>query len=378
MTALSLELPGIDGANPLGFLAALGTLTTLQQAGQKRLCLRWKRTHSWIPLIEGISCTAPVEVAESIATGLRGREVSVQDEKNRDTAQREYETAKKMVAKKKKEISTRGLGKKARDDAFEKELRPLEQSCDELRLRWLVTLKKAVPRPELAIGKKLDCTPVEYRQFATDFIREADGSTRETADLLASFGSDACHEGKTDAIVCTPFCFIKGSGQQFFLETVRQLMEQVTAERIRQTLFDPWHYTDERLSMRWDPNEDRRYALMDRNPTTPGNESKTVWMANLLAYRALTLFPCAPGRSGLETTSWTTINDALAFTWPIWDVPVSLDTVRSLLQLADLVDPEKHRAELQARGIRAVFRSHRIKVGSGANFKLNFTAARGL
>jgi hypothetical protein len=37
MTAGSLapELSGIDGANPLGFLAALETLMTVRQAGEK-------------------------------------------------------------------------------------------------------------------------------------------------------------------------------------------------------------------------------------------------------------------------------------------------------------------------------------------------------
>jgi hypothetical protein len=147
---------------------------------------------------------------------------------------------------------------------------------------------------------------------------------------------------------------------------------------VRQTLLQPWTYRDEKFSMRWDPAEDRRYALMDRDPTSSDNKSRTVWMANLLAYRALPLFACAPGRRGLATTAWAfTSQGDLAFTWPIWEFTAEPDTIRSLLQLSELVEPEAAKSRTRARGIAAIFRSRRIKVGAGSNYKLNFTPARG-
>ena len=118
---------------------------------------------------------------------------------------------------------------------------------------------------------------------------------------------------------------------------------------------------------------------MDRDPTASDNKSRTVWMANLLAYRALPLFPCAPGRWGLGTTAWAPIDEEnLAFTWPIWEFTAPPDTIRSLLQLGELTEPRPHRSTLQARGIAAIFRSRRIKVGAGSNYKLNFSPARGV
>lgn len=156
-------------------------------------------------------------------------------------------------------------------------------------------------------------------------------------------------------------------------------MERVTPEAVRQTLFETWAYRDEKLSMRWDPIEDRRYALMDRDPTASDNKSTTVWMANLLAYRALPLFPCAPARQELATTAWAPADEKdLAFTWPIWERSAPPDTIRSLLQLKGLAEPDKHRTVLRARGIAAIFRSRRIKVGAGSNYKWNFTPARGV
>jgi hypothetical protein len=379
MSAESLELPGIDGANPLGFLAALGTLVTVRQAGETQARLRWKRARTWVPVLDGISTSDPDKLSDTVAGALRGRAVSDDDEKKRAATQREFDAAKKAVEDKKKEIRNRGLSKKDRETAIEQEVRLLEQVRGKKRQQWLDALKKAVPRPELAIGKRIDCTYEEYREHADHFLVGAGHSDRETLDFLAAFGSDACREERSDAIVPTPFCFIRGSGQQFFLDTVRQLMEQVTRAAVRQTLLEPWAYRDEKLSMRWDPAEDRRYALMDRDPTASDNKSRTVWMANLLAYRALPLFPCAPGRRGLSTTAWALIDEEdLGFMWPIWEFTAPPDTIRSLLELSELAEPEHYRSPLRARGIAAIFRSRRIKVGAGSNYKWNFSPARGM
>lgn len=377
MTAKSVELSGIDGANPLGFLAALGTLVTIRQAGEKGARLRWTRTRTWVPILDGVSASDPGALSATIAAALRGRVVSIDDEERRKAAQHEFDVAKKAIEDKKREIRKRGLSRKDRETATDQELHPLERVRDEKRHQWLDALKKAVPRPELAIGKRIDCTYEEYRDHAANLLDGAGHADRVTLDLVAAFGSDACREKNSDAIAPTPFCFIKGSGQQFFLDTVRQLMERVSPERVHQTLFAPWAYRDEGLSMRWDPTEDRRYALMDRDPTASDNKSKTAWMANLLGYRALVLFPCAPGRRGLIATAWATLDDEdPALTWPIWEFSAPPDTIRSLVQLRQLAEPQPDWSTLRARGIAAIFRSRRIKVGSGSNYKMNFSPAR--
>jgi hypothetical protein len=99
-------------------------------------------------------------------------------------------------------------------------------------------------------------------------------------------------------------------------------------------------------------------------------------MANLLAYRGLTLFPCAPTRLGLGTTAWSTPDDHV-FTWPIWEFAASPDMIRSLLQLQELTGQTLHRATLSARGVAEVFRASRIRFPpTGSNYKLNFTRSR--
>ena len=370
------ELPALDATNPLGFLAALGTLVTVHAAGARGARLRFRRGATWIPTIEGMAADSQEAFSELIASGLTGKAVAEQAEKERAQAQRAFDVAKKACEDKKKEIKKRGLKGKDRTRVLNEELSPFEHAREQERSAWLVALEAAVPRPELALGKRIDCTPDEYRAHAQRFCVGANCAERETLDLLAAFGSDARRAERSDAIEPTPFCFITGSGHQYFLDTVRQLMELVAPTRVRQSLFEPWTYRDEGLSMRWDPIDDRRYALMDRDPGPLG--SKTIWMANLLAYRALVLFPCAARRFELDVTGWTDHNQEATFTWPIWEFAAPLDTVRSLLQLAELRDEHPDRELLRARGIAEALRVRRIKVGAGANYKLNFTQARSI
>lgn len=370
-----IELSGLDGSNPLGFLAALGVLVTAHAAGERATRLGWYRRSTWVPFLEGVSTSEPQALGEILAGALAGRQVSEAVQDVSASAQQAWEKANKTVNNALGAVKRRKLKGSERKAALESEVRPLEQERARLRQIWLKTLGDAAPRPELALGKQLNCTSDEFREHATAFLASGSGSERETIDLLAAFGSDGCLRIRSNAIESTPFCFITGSGHQYFLETVTKLMDQVSPERVRRTLFDPWDYSDARLSMRWDPREDRRYALMDRDPTASGNAPRTVWMANLLGYRALVLFPAAPSRRGLAVTGWTG-GDEPALTWPIWGAPLPPDGVRSVLQLEDMIKPRPDGAALRSRGILAVYRARRIEVGTGANIKVNFSPAR--
>jgi hypothetical protein len=370
-----VELCALNGANPLGFLTALGTLATLRRAGHPNARLGWQRGVRWTPVLCDLSTLDPRKLADAISETLRGKEVGVQAEKERESAQRAFDAAKKTVKDKAAEIKKRKLKGAARTAANAQELAPLREASNERRDAWLAALKQAVPSEELALGKHIDCTPDEYRQHARGLTQTASQKHRQSLDLLAAFGSDVVAD-KNGRIRGTPFCFITGSGHQYFLDTVRQLMEYVTAERVYQALFCQWEYRDEKFSMRWDPLEDRRYALMDRDPTASDNKSRTVWMANLLAYQSLVLFPCAATGHRLEVAGWTEGKSDLFFTWPIWERPLGQEVVASLLQIQELHDTELERPQLRARGVVAAFRSRRIEVGNPPLYKINFTPAR--
>lgn len=365
-------LTGLDGANPLGFLAALGTLVALRAAGENGARLSWTRRTTWVPALHGVPADRQT-LGERLAEALRGRAVSPQAEEERAASVRRFDAAKKAVGDKRKEIGRRRLRGAEHRAAIDAELTPLESEYQAARQAWLTALPAAVPRPELALGKRLDCTPEEYRALGERLL--ADGNAhREALDLLAAFGTDAGVIVGKDRMLATAFQFTSGSGHQSFLSTVGDLLRQVTAERLGATLFEPWTYHDEGLSLRWDPLEDRRYALMDRDPST--ERTRTVWMANLLAYRGLALLPTAPRLRALEQVGWTLEANDPRFTWPVWEYPASVDTIGSLLALAELREARPPREVLLARGIAAAFRARRIKVGTGANYKLSFTPAR--
>lgn len=379
----SVPLTGVDGTNPLGFLAALGALVVARQAGESTACLRWIRERTWMPVLDGLKTSSTSELCARFAESLSGKAVAAEAADKRGAAEKAHIQARAAVKKKMEEIKNEKIKLKAdREKAIEEHVRPLEAIANAKRGEWLKALKDAVPLPELALGARIDCTAAEYRNLAAKFTKGADSTAREAIQYLAAFGSDACMEdGKGDlqgrTIDATPFCFIRGSGHQYFLDTVRKLVAQARPERVAQVLFEPWLYRDPGLSMRWDPGEDKRYALTDVKPADEG--AKTVWMANLLAYRSLALFPCAPTRRGLGTTAWADVEGDRVFTWPLWEFAAAPDTVRTVLQLRELRHTRPDRAELGGRGIAAVFRTRRIRFPpKGASYKLNFSPARGL
>jgi CRISPR-associated endonuclease/helicase Cas3 len=70
-TDAGLSLPGLDGSNPLGFLAALGVLRTLSDNSElKSVRMKWVPAGgTWIPAIHGGSCD-PVLDSEAIVEAL--------------------------------------------------------------------------------------------------------------------------------------------------------------------------------------------------------------------------------------------------------------------------------------------------------------------
>lgn len=364
-----LELTALDGANPLGFLAALGTLRVLSET-DPAIKLGWRARARWVPFLTSSKPLAESEILQRLATRLRGKPVDAKKVKLREATQERFDSAKtrlkEAVAAFKRLNLRRG---KERDTARENGIVPFEQAFTAAREEFLAALPESVPSAELALGQRPDCTIEEFRRHARTMTKDARITSRATPDMLASFGVEL--SGSDDEkIEPTPFSFLSGAGHQWFLDTARELMAEVSETKLREALITPWSYDDEKLTMRWDPLDDRRYALMDRDPTATDNKSTTVWMANLLGYFALAFFPCAPTSRGSATACWTDTEEMPHFRWPLWVSPLSADSVRSLLTHASLAsaDDELSTRELRARGIAAVFSCRRLRNGKFTNF----------
>ena len=248
-------LPGIDGANPRDFLASLGVLHSLSGASSSNeLRMSWTAHASgWSPVIYGATATLE-SVAQRIAESLGCPSHSGQAaEKTRDLAEKRFNVAKTTLKKAEDNLKRRKLRGYERDAAEVAELDPLRRTLEKQRESWLVALRECVPSSEMALGKHPNATSSEFSSAASAELRQVSSKTRATLDLLAAFGSDACIEQRSGRIQVTPFCFVAGSGHQYFLDTARQLYERVDAARIKTALLGQREPRDEKLSMRWDP-----------------------------------------------------------------------------------------------------------------------------
>lgn len=305
----TIKLRALDGANPLAFLAAMGTLRLLHlQSGSKPVRMRWTREAAWLPEIQGFDGTE-------------------------------------------------------------------EDLCDALM---------AAPRVPLAtlslLGKNLTVEAPVFAAFARACAQDVSPIDRRGADFAVAFGNELCEDKGKERIDYTDFCFITGSGHQHFIGTMETLTANVTSLHILDSLFGHWH-SNEGSSMRWDPLDAAEYSLRWKNPGKEG--ASAVWGANLLAIEGLPMFPAQPGRHRLRTGGFFRPKERGSwpqFTWPIWADWIGLDTVRSLLSLKELCNSEKDlpRECLRERGISEIFRSQRVRIGQGANFKVSFRPSRAI
>jgi len=293
----SLELSGLNGANSLAFLAAVGTLRTLSAARpQEPVRMSWKRKAGWCPVIV---TEQPLDENTLIAT--------------------------------------------------------LHQQ-----------LRKMQSHPALAVDDNLKIPPNRFRQYAAEARDHANRTGNRTwADFVAAFGCDALSEDKV--VQDTAFRTMSGAGHQHFLKSMRELVEVTETEHLAKALFRPWIYDDDRPSLRWDPEDDRRYALRWSEPS--GDPIRTVRGANRLAIEALPLFPTAPVYSSLETTGFRTGGSRdTFFTWPIWGCAIGVDVLRTLLAMKELQQNHPDRRKLLALGVVEVYRCQRLTVGKYRNF----------
>jgi hypothetical protein len=294
-------LRGLDGANPLGFLAALGTfrLLSIEHANVK---MSWQLCDgTWRPTLFGLS----------VSLDRLGSELY------------------------------RLIGK-------------LDNSV------W-------------SFDKKLPFDAQRLREHAWNAVLGASTENRGLVDAIASLGVEICIDDKGN-FKDTALRMVRAgdSAGQGLLAYGKRILDSTTASEITDATTKLWEYRDRQCALRWDPAEDRGYALQWGNPSDDG--ALSVRGANCLALVALVLFPAIPRKVQAETTGFG-LREARqsSFTWPIWDQRVSLDVAGSLLAISDLQAAQPPRLDLGRRGIAAAYRCNRIMTST---YYANFTPAR--
>lgn len=306
--ANDILLSGIDGANPLGFLAALGSLRTLAD-DTDTIRLHWKKhANAWRPVL---TMPEPIEPHALI------------------------------------ERLTAELARRADENAF-------------------------------TLGDNPSVPLEVFRTYAQQAVQTAWNGDRTWADFAAAFAGEFPPSDKDDKVPDTALRTMSGAGHQHFIKFMRNFIEQTRPDHLRKALLETWRYDDpiQNMTLRWDPSDDSRYALRWSAPSgDPDRKSiGSMWGANRLAIEAFSLFPTFPTRRKLETTGFHTEGARRTnWTWPIWDKPVGLGTVRSLLNMTEVHRSDRPGMQPQglgARGIVEVYRSRRLTVDKYRNFTM--------
>ena len=294
-------LSGLDGGNPLGFLAAIGVLQVLSDSNAEAL-MAWQVTpNGWRPYLTGCGDDQD-QICLALQTYFCNSPTAIFD-----------------------------IGKTL-DGQKQSNKFPFDAE------KFVNVLKAAVAQAHLL--------------------------NRREVDFLAAFGSEL-HPDKDGLFQCTQFKMVRSgdSNSQGMLFYAKKSQKDPNIEILKRTLFLTWEYQDDGYSLRWDPIEDQRYALRWRNPSqsSVSEGPGTMIAANALAVEALRCFPAVPIGKEVSTTGFQRLESQVTFVWPIWTRPSSAHTVRSLLSIPDLGQTPLRRSELKARGVEEVFGVRRVQ-----------------
>lgn len=321
MTPDEVVLEGVDGSNPLGFLCGLGCLVLLNQNATRNERpspkMAWGKM-GYRPILHLSDRLAKEELAPLIRAEIE-RYLQPCDVGITSIYLEEFGNGASLDVVKYHAVSLKAL-----------------QRC------WTGDRRYADQISSLG------AEAVDPRSARTAKMRSRKAAP-QTFDELTAIDADA---PKNDA---SEFILVMGQGHQEYLNNVRKLLAASSSEKIDNTLLRPWKYADLGMSLRWDPIEDRRYAHSWDNPSAGGAPTEAA--ANLLAHIGLGQFPCMPTSRGSVTTGFSKQEGKMSLTWPLWDVPIGNDIVRSLLAHRTLQEDTPSRNVLSRIGVFEVFRS---------------------
>lgn len=198
------------------------------------------------------------------------------------------------------------------------------------------------PALDEAIDPGLKLEPDDIREYLCQG-RKARSSGSLSACLLAENSLDNNGRAKPSDLYFT-------AGQQKFVSMARTILREATEEEITDNLAEPWRYHSKRESLMWDCVDDRHHALSAADPTDKSRNPKlTNPGAEALAVMGLSRYPCFASPQGTLTQGCSGSWKQGLFVWPLWSVPATARSVRSLL--AQVASPEGN--ERRARWYRA-------------------------
>jgi len=274
-----ISLTGLDGANPLGFFAALGCLHLLDahanEHGHPAPRLSWRNVGTWQAILHDVPDMATI--VERLVAAI-----------------------------------------------------PLVQQEPILEFAYDADGQRTKPSAEKA-QRELKPVPETMRQFFAELMD--DPEKRTGLDLLEALvtevGTDRSGRVKPSALH-----FL--AGQQRFLTAASSLCQGVDQGQIQRALVGPWNPDSELPTFSWDSSVTRLYALRADDPSHGRNKKLCEPGAEWLALCGLRCFASAPVAGRIQTTGISGGWKSGRFSWPLWEDPAGIREVRALLRLDEL------------------------------------------
>jgi len=264
-------LTGLDGRNPLGFLAAIGLLRVLDDDARRR--------NTALPKLS-------FEPGTALARIESGLEVNA---------------------------------------IIDCVLADAAAQGDNRALQFAYTKEGEVVAPDSRDAIR-DLKPPPA--LAAKLLRDVAAAPERVSGLVGAWFSELVQDNKGNT---KPTGFHFTAGQQTFLAMVEDLRTGIAAEDVREALLGPWKNTSSLPSLTWDSSVARLYALRASDPS--GEKRGSVPAANWLGVVALEAFPVAPNGDELVTTGIKGGWKNSVFRWPLWSPPATFRAVCSLLRV---------------------------------------------
>lgn len=295
-----IVLTGLDASNPLAFLAAIGVVEALADAGLAPR-LRFELRDAWRPVLEA-------QVVASI-------------------------------------------------DALSAILEDDRMRCGHSQILHFEYQKKGkTGETEVKFARDLKAPPRAFRELLLTLCDELEPSLRRDVDWCAAFGDECAHED--DALRPPAFHFC--AGPQQFLDQAAKIRAQASVAGLRQALAG-WAYQDECPQMGWDATRSSDYALRGLDPGKAKGKLRGEVGAEWLAIRGLTaLLSAGAGRTLKSTLCTRGYMQGGSFVWPLWDGALDRRCIRAVLR-RDW--QQVGSAERAARGVREVFACEMRRIG---------------